>query len=200
MHKLVGVGLALFAGPAFADGEHEHRGLFLRMNAGLGFMSMEADDADLNLDGAALGFGGAVGGAVASNLILFGELLTVVTEPGSEESIPGGDRVKHTAIGAIGPGLAYYFMPINLHVGATLVLAVASVGTEEGDGDRRDRQTEAGPGLSLTVGRDWWISSNWGLGVAARLFGSRLKDESITRDDSHWRVGTLTVLFSATYN
>jgi len=67
---------------AHADAANEHRGFYLRMNAGPGFSSMRADDADLTLSGGGVGLSAAVGGAVARNFILFGEIFVHATPQG----------------------------------------------------------------------------------------------------------------------
>ena len=63
--------------------------------------------------------------------------------------------------------------------------------------------TEYGPGLSLVVGKEWWVSDNWGLGVAAQLYAARMKDREPAvagGDAPTWRALGLNLLFSASFN
>jgi hypothetical protein len=144
-----------------------------------------------------LGSSAAFGGALTQHLILYGEFLLF----GISNPKGGSKGVFPTLVGnpidtvGLGPGLAYYFMPLNLYLSSTLflekVLLVKSyaVGSEM-------QFTNAGLGLSLMVGKEWWVSGDWGLGVAAQLFLASAKD----RDGTKWESGALAILFTATYN
>jgi hypothetical protein len=56
--------------------------------------------------------------------------------------------------------------------------------------------TKTGFGFNLMVGKEWWVSDNWGLGVALQLLLAGAKD----RDGTEWDSGALAVLFTATHN
>ena len=47
------------------------------------------------------------------------------------------------------------------------------------------------------VGKEWWASENWGLGMAADLVYSRIPDSS---GSATWNGFGAGVLFSTTYN
>ena len=57
--------------------------------------------------------------------------------------------------------------------------------------------TDLGFYASLGAGKEWWVSSNWGLGVAAvaRLASLKLKDY-----DARLTATSISMLFTATYN
>ena len=199
----VSLAATLAATSARADPASEHRGFYLRMNLGPGFSSMEADDANLTLKGAGVGASAAVGGALARNFVLFGEVfLHGMADPSVEGLGLDESTVQGAGVLGIGPGAAYYFMPLNLYVSATLALTAGFVDVRDelGDPDTKSRSTKAGLGLSLMVGKEWWLSANWGLGVAAQLFGARMQDEDIADGESAWRAGGFALLISGTYN
>jgi CxxC motif-containing protein (DUF1111 family) len=85
--------------------------------------------------------------------------------------------------------------PANVYISANLLIAeyqLTSNGNELG-------KAELGPGVSLMVGKEWWVSPNWGLGLAAQLLGASLKDKG-GGNAPLWSVGGLALVFSATYN
>jgi hypothetical protein len=47
------------------------------------------------------------------------------------------------------------------------------------------------------VGKEWWVSDDWGLGVAAQLLLGSAKDPY---SDAHWTSRGVAVMFSSTYN
>jgi hypothetical protein len=85
-------------------------------------------------------------------------------------------------------------MPLNLYLSGSLLLQQILLDKSYSDGS--DGQLATGLGLSFMVGKEWWVSSDWGLGVAAQLFVASARDQSGTT----WNTGTLAILFSATWN
>jgi hypothetical protein len=107
---------------------------------------------------------------------------------------------QSTDLFGIGAGLAYY-MPNNLYLSGTLAFAQLSSGDEDNTETRSE--TDFGPGLSLTFGKEWWVSDNWGLGVALNLFVARMKDKEAAYpgfDKPVWRGTAVSLLFSASFN
>jgi len=47
------------------------------------------------------------------------------------------------------------------------------------------------------VGKDWWVSENWGLGAAAQLLLGSAKDRNA---DANWSTAAVALMFTATYN
>lgn len=172
-----------------------HDGFYLRLTLGLGGGS--ASGAGTKYSGTSLGSSAAFGGALTQHLVLYGEFLLL----GISNPKGGTKGVYPTLVGnpidniGLGPGIAYYFTPLNLYLSATLflqkVLLVKSydVGSEM-------QFTKTGLGLSLMVGKEWWVSANWGLGVAAQLLLASAKDDS----DTKWDLGVLALMFTSTYN
>jgi hypothetical protein len=48
------------------------------------------------------------------------------------------------------------------------------------------------------VGKEWWISQNWGFGLAGEFIAASMKDE--TDPKVTWTASAYSLLFSATYN
>jgi hypothetical protein len=99
-------------------------------------------------------------------------------------------------IGGVGPGVAYFFMPLNLYLSGTLLLQRVTL-SESNDSNRGQALTDVGLAASLMVGKDWWVSDNWGLGVAAQFLLGSARDHY---DDSNWTTAAFALMFTATYN
>ena len=54
-----------------------------------------------------------------------------------------------------------------------------------------------GWGATVSGGKEWWTSDNWGLGAAGRLTYAQSREETT---GCLFRGYSLTVAFSATYN
>jgi hypothetical protein len=96
----------------------------------------------------------------------------------------------------LGVGATYYLQPFNLYVSGALATLQVSIS------DANDNEVYAskfGFGAQAIVGKEWWVSSEWGLGVAFEIIGAaHMRD----KDDSSvtWAGRAFSLLFSATYN
>ena len=174
-------------------GYHEHDGFYLRLQGGGGCLITSESYRGVTgtLSGVASGNSVAVGWAVASNLILYGEVLVMLAVNGSHD---GGSGATILMFG-FGPGVAYHLEPINMHFSGTLTfpqITAANTKTKE-----RLFQSDIGVGFSLEAGKEWWISTNWGLGAAFQLQFASMKDKDI---DARITALGFAALFTATYN
>jgi hypothetical protein len=155
---------------------------------------------ELTFAGAAGGSTIDIGGSLGDNLAIFGRLRNAaIVDPtvwlnerelGSAESIV----VSQTMVGI---GISHYIMPLNLYLGAAVGFALISIDIEQ-NGNDLSAESNLGAGLDLEIGKEWWVSDNWGLGLAARLSLARVResDDSETADSSALY---LALMFSATY-
>jgi hypothetical protein len=191
--------LAFLLGPAASlagEKPHAHDGLFLRMCAGFGFghSAVEDDQGDENsIRGGSSASNLAVGAMVSKNLAVHADLFHVaLLEPESfingksAGTVPG----KYIA-GGLGAGVTYYFMPSNLYLSGSLnfVVLEAHIGGWK-------LKTDAGLGVDLLIGKEWWVSDNWGIGVAGQFVYTLVPSRW---DTTHNSIGG-AVLFTATYN
>ena len=114
----------------------------------------------------------------------------VVGTPGLVQRNPhaGGAR------DVFGVGLAKYFGG-NVYISGTLATARLSVQEDNQEVGR----SSFGLGASVMVGKEWWVSQKWGLGVAGQAFFGRMKDSDSSSAPT-WGTGAIAVAFSATYN
>jgi hypothetical protein len=185
---------------ATTPGYQKHDGFYLRLIAGPGYTTMSSSEGsdDVSVHGGGAGFSLAIGGALSENLVLFGELL------GDRAFNPtftaGGRSVSVEDVSAglsgFGGGVAYYLMPINIYFSGALTLTQLTIQDEKND--RKIGETKYGPGLDITAGKEWWVSPNWGLGVAAQLALATMKDKEA--GGASWTALGFSVALSATFN
>ena len=194
----VALAAVLAAGAAQAQ-VHSHEGLFIRLDGGVAYKAMNepgTSSGDLKLDGAAGTFGVAIGGAIAINLILAGHLYaSTASNPSASSSTGASVSTTDTTLTmvGVGPQLTYYFMPANVYVSGTLALTrlALTIGGTSAD-------SNAGVGALLALGKEWYVSDKWGLGVAGQFRWSSNSDQGTNAPTiSTWGLG---VAFSATYN
>jgi hypothetical protein len=176
-----------------------HSGLYVHLHLGGGFTSVRGSDGSGNtvkISGSGPSITVAVGGAVAPNLAIFGTLFFTdasqpsVTSNGSNLGQGDGDAF----LGGFGAGVVYYFMPANLYLSG----AVAGVQFEADDSDGKTTyQSNVGLGFQGMLGKEFWISSHWGLGAAFEFIGaSSMKDKNDAT--INWSGTAFNLLFSAT--
>jgi hypothetical protein len=209
-----GYGAPGYAPPQHVAGSHEHDGFYLRLHIGPGYTHMSANSTgnDIVISGTSGAFGLAMGGAVTGNLILFGTFtFASISNPNIKvngmstdaNGLPfstGGGTADSFGIGA---GAAYYIEPTNLYLSGSLLANQLQINDSNGSSVG---QTNFGVGFEGLVGKEWWVSDNWGLGVAAQFLWASMKDKAdatglvTTGDTPTWTSAAFSLLFSATYN
>jgi len=180
------------------DAANRHTGFFIRPDIGLGYASSSASSGttSVTISGMA-GFAGvSIGGAVTENLILAGRLYAVVVNNPtvSVNGVSASTSNAQASMSGLGPELTYYFVPANVYLSACLAMTKQS--TEQ---NGVQTNTEIGVGAEFAVGKEWWVSSHWGLGLAGRVSVSANKDTGATNAPT-WDALGVAALFSASYN
>jgi hypothetical protein len=65
------------------------------------------------------------------------------------------------------------------------------------EADDEDLESDNGVVIDLTIGKEWWVGRNWGLGVAGSLGLHSIPDPDV---DENWSGPSFAVRFSATMN
>jgi hypothetical protein len=187
--------------PEYGGGFHQHDGFFLQLTGGVGGLGSEASrgSSSLKLSGTGGLFSIAVGGIIAENLALGGELWgTSVSSPkveiGSASGTLSGTGNGSFGLSGIGANITYYFMPVNIYLQATPSITTLTIV----DGNGNSGSTERGFGIRLAVGKEWWVSQDWGVGLNLQYAYASNKDKGLNplTFASNW----FGVAFSATYN
>ncbi|MDH3217012.1 MAG: hypothetical protein OEN01_12100 [Candidatus Krumholzibacteria bacterium] len=170
-------------------------GFFLRLSAGFGGARTELTEPSLGaeISGATVDFNLAIGGVVVPNLALHGTLFGwVASDPDLETNLGSGQLRGDVDLSGVGAGVTYYFMPVNIYVSGSIGGATLSVDTPSGAGE-----TDIGPVLELTVGKEWWVADRWGLGAAAAFGYHSVPEKGI---DDNWSGTHFAIRFTATLN
>jgi len=140
-------------------------------------------------------FGVSLGASVMENLSVFGHA-SISSAPLPNASLAGssvGTSSSSLDFLSIGPGVNYYFMPSNFYLSAA-ILMTGLVTTLEGNSG----STKVGFGATFSVGKEWWVSDRWGLGIAGQFsFGSN-KDKGPGSPPT-WTTITPALAFSASF-
>jgi hypothetical protein len=167
-------------------------------------MSTSSGGASLDVSGGGAMFGIAGGGVVAPNLILYGAFMfnsAVNPDVKFDGTLVGtGTGDSSADIVAIGPGVAYYIEPANVFLSGTLLLAKLTVNDSNGN---KTGESDWGFGIEGQVGKEWWVSDHWGLGAAAQILVSAMKDKEALVAGGEiptWTATSFSLAFSATYN
>ena len=183
------------------NGYHTHDGFMLRLSAGLGGASATEKGTsmgDVTVSGGGMVQSFAIGAAVAENLILNAEIFGVQFSDPDVDVGGSTSTASNTTwtYGAMGPGLTYYVMPMNLYIAGSVGFAVAQMKDDDADDTL---SSDGGWGMNLMVGKEWWVSTNWGLGVAGQIMYMSIKDKEIMEKEN-MTFASFGVLFTATYN
>jgi len=168
---------------------------------GLGYLHTSASYAGETetISGGGLGMDLAFGAAVARNLVIFGEIAVTSAE---SPTVKYGNASPTTTPASVdlvgfGPGLAYYLEPLNLYFSGSLQFSRVTASDNSGSSNDTADLTDMGFGASFMAGKEWWVSSNWGLGAATMLHFASMK---LNGYDGRMTATGVSILFSATYN
>lgn len=195
MHRLPFLPLvaALAAIPSHALA-NSHDGLFVRVTPGVSgaAASTTVDDAELTVRGAAGRLGLSLGASISPRVVVSAELIgqaVLGPEVVSDDQTHETDDDVSWGVSYAGAGASYYF-PSNFYLSGSAGALIMTLETPE-----MDSETDLGFGAKLAVGQEWWVSRDWGLGLAAELLAGSVPD-----GDTDWGVATLGLALSATYN
>lgn len=187
------------AGAARAGGlPHTHDGFYLNLEGGIGGLSSSVTATttgnDVKVSGAAGVFGLGLGGALTPNFVIGGRLWTTVASNPDVEVNGVSGSTSDTSLGLTGIGLdlTYYLMPINIYFQATPSIGMLSV-KEQGT----SYDFDSGFAIRLAVGKEWWVSDNWGIGLNLQYAHSSNDGKDLP---GTWRTNWFGVAFSGTYN
>jgi len=199
---LAGVAMAAWLGGVStaraAGGVHEHDGFYLNLEGGVGGLWTDVTSSvngnHVELSGTAGVFGISLGGAITPNFVIGGRLWGALTN--NPDLTVNGQKLSTTdtslGLSGIGLDLTYYIMPLNLYLQATPSIGMLSV-SEQGTSYDFDN----GFAIRLAVGKEWWVSDNWGIGLNVQYAHSSNDGKDLP---GSWSTNWFGAAFSATYN
>ncbi|HET8734705.1 MAG TPA: hypothetical protein VFM45_13145 [Anaeromyxobacteraceae bacterium] len=174
---------------------HRHLGFALRLDAGIGGMGVTAPSAVDSRSSVSGGLGVVVGGAVAENLILGGDLWGTGMM-GRWSMMQSGDTAH--GLGGVGLNVTYYLMPANVYLSASPSVTTLTSMTHSNVTSSTNVTGSVGFGAKLSVGKEWWVGEHWGLGLAGQFLASWNGNQGAT--PGTWTTLGGGVALSATYN
>jgi len=183
-------------------GFHQHDGFYLSMGLGTNFASISA--IDFSGKNTYTGTGGQfdlkVGGAFRENLIFHGTLISnYMTGPKVKtdgSSIKTSNKVQ-MGESLIGGGFTYYQMPINAFVSVSAGIGGFSIINEDED---IDGSTDKGFSLQIKIGKEWWVSKNWGFGIGISYLTTNLTNKPTDQINEKINSDNFGMLFNTTFN
>lgn len=198
------------------DTKHKRDGYYLRLTAGFGGTAAVEDypGDESTISGGSgtttIGFGYAIREYFCVNLDLFRsfmpypDLLKINGEVITEED-------AEVTISNLGLGLTYYIMSSNFYLSGSIGPAVGVVEYETSGTDldlfgfdfssltqrQIEIESDIGYGINVAIGKEWWVSDNWAIGVAGQLFHTVLPFEESDLKTTSFGFG---ILFSGTFN
>jgi hypothetical protein len=151
-----------------------HDGLYLRVQSGLGYLRTSESYAGASdvFSGVGATVQAAVGAAMIGHLILSAEVVVTAVRNAdwtSQGPVLGNgpyESGRDLTLLGVGPAVSYY-LPSNYYASASLL--VSKLWFLDANTDLPPPDTEWGLGGAVAIGREWWLSRNWGLGVAAQF-------------------------------
>ncbi len=188
--------VGMLAPEAMASDRAHDGGFFLRLTAGGGYSNSKIDDGfdEIELKGPSGSFDVALGAVVANNFAVHATLGGFGLVDPTLEFNGFEDQTEDVALtmSMIGGGFTYYFGSSNTYV-------TASVGagqlTLDIDGD--DETSDTGLAFDAGIGKEWWVSDNWGLGVSATAGYHSIPPGDA---DGNFKGTSFAIRFSATRN
>lgn len=167
------LGVNVTAQSDLSRGHLKGDGLYASWSVGVGLLAVndritDGGSSSIQTKGGAGGTNIRIGAAIKDNLVLHAGLLTGVSGALSVKSDGDGSGIISGADNLVmriyAGGVSYYFMPSNIFVSGSLGL-----GTLEIRKNLEEIVSDPGLGLIAKVGKDWWISKNWDLGLSFEL-------------------------------
>lgn len=162
-------------------------------------------DPKTDLDGYAGILGLSIGSMIAENLGLYIDMYGASAFRAGL-SVDGAEDTTFNVVfqtSTVGLGATYYFMPANVYaslsVGAGVLYTTAYSRLDETYTLTGSEVSKFGPAVSLSLGKEWWVSPDWGIGLAAAyafmsVNGGELGEYTVDN------VQHVTVRVSATFN
>jgi hypothetical protein len=188
-------------GPHEGSRDGVHDGLFLRLQAGIGYLHADADFSG----GTSSAYGGAgvlglaVGGAVAENVVLFGEIwgMSAVNPRLRFEGSTTTLQDSSLNYGGVGLGIGTFVMPAHVYLAVSVDLT--RLGISNNDGSNSYSNSDVGLAVTATLGKQFWLSRYAGLGLSVTAIGGGNRDNNTDSNSATYRTFTAYGALSLTF-
>jgi hypothetical protein len=178
---------------------HRHLGFLLRADLGPSYLqsSTSGGGTSVRLSGLGLSVGMLLGGTLSENTILGADIwgMSAFSQKVSVAAFTGSNGDSSVQLIGYGVNLTHYFMPANVYLSVSPSLVVLSTSNDKGD---TTGSTNFGFGGRVSIGKEWWTSDHWGIGLAAQFAFGFNKDKGDGAPT--WTTVAGSLAFSATWN
>jgi hypothetical protein len=167
----------------------------MTLGGGGGGTTISDDSNELEFSGGQGEFTIAIGGVVTENLAIHGTLFGFsMVDPEVEfNGTSIGEANGSMTMSAVGAGLTWWVMPANFYLSGS-----AGFGNLTADPDGTSSETsDTGFAMELALGKEWFVSDSWGLGVGGGFSWHTIPDGDIPEN---WSGVSISLRFTATYN
>ena len=185
------------------SGYRQHRGFYLSMSLGPNFPSITDEvvgDYNLKFRGTGAQSDIKIGGALKENLILHATFTSNnITGPEISSAGSSNNTSNNVTLGEamMGGGITYYVMPANIFFSGSLGMGNFTLIDTDSE---TSISTDRGFSMQLKVGKEWWISKSWGLGVALTYGKTKLTNKPGRGLEEYMNSNNFGILFNATLN
>lgn len=178
-------------------GYHQHKGFYLSMSIGPNFEGI-IDKVVGSYSSMGAQFDLKIGGAIIENIILHA---TLTSNAMSSPKI-GSGGVSHDSFNnislseaMIGGGITYYVMPSNIFLSGSMGLGNFTL---LNNNDKKNFvSSDKGLSMQLKIGKEWWVSKAWGLGIAFTFGKTKLTSKMSRNTVELMDSSNFGILFSA---
>jgi hypothetical protein len=180
-------------------GYKQHDSLYIRAMMGPGYTNLSS--GDVGYSGAGFGFELALGFALNENFALFAD---IVANGAVNPTVRSGTRMvdlkdRTAFLQNYGVGAAYFIMPANIFVAASLCAAKLSLSDTSGEEAMEILKTDYGLGANFSIGKEWWVGGELGIGAALQGAVGSINDGEGAMA-SKWTAWAVSLAFTATLN
>jgi hypothetical protein len=195
--------LSVWSSAAAASAPETHDGFFFQGNIGPGYLSTspstDGSDVDMKISGFGVGGGLLFGGTPAPGLVIGGGTANVValspkvTVEGEELGELDDTNLQLSTLGVFGTFYPDPQQGLSLHL--MLAYAVLSA-SDSSEFDDDDDASANGVAITAGVGYEFWVASEWSIGVFGRFTYGALKN---SENDVDWSYPTIAPALLATF-
>jgi hypothetical protein len=188
--------VTMMATYAFAAANDHAGGLFVRVAPGYGMATttLAAPGYKQEIIGPAVAVDVAVGVVIVEDLVLHGTVYGTLTSNPDSQVQTAKSEIDGDLLGtAFGIGLTQYFMPANFYVSASGGAGRHKFDFEDGSGF----DTDYGLFVDVSIGKEWWVTGSWGLGLAGGFQYHSFGDPELA---ANWKGLTYNLRITATLN
>jgi hypothetical protein len=180
-------------------GYHEHDGFYVGARLGVAWLKATRNLVGGSVLGWGVPFALSAGFALTRSWVLFGEFYQAqVRHPSSDYF----GELADLELVAVGPGVTFYLLPHNVSASASFSLSKVGFRSARPMDTRYGTSVTSHWGVTgrLSLGKEWWVSSDWGVGFAAEALLGRMPGGELNDEQFIYTVKGFALTLTASFN